>query len=200
MTFASEAQAVNDAVALEAMDYENDGDLDFASINRPFEKNGVTVFFNDGTGQFTSHLDCFRGFGTGTPFGATTGDFDLDGMPDLAVVTGHDSLFVLYGSGIVVGVAQDATAKTPAGVVLHQNVPNPMSRRATIRFDVPFRQHVRIAVYDVSGRRVEMLVDEPLDAGPHEAVFAPVGLSSGVYFYRVEMGAARTARRLILGR
>ncbi|MCU0406198.1 MAG: FG-GAP-like repeat-containing protein, partial [Ignavibacteriaceae bacterium] len=77
--FQPEPMAVNNGRGFAKLDYENDGDLDFVSVNWALEDNGITLFLNDGTGHFTPELNCFQSFATGIPHGVVAHDFDLDG-------------------------------------------------------------------------------------------------------------------------
>jgi len=53
-------------------------------------------------------------------------------------------------------------------------------------------------VYDLHGREVSMLVNERRNAGYHEVRFDASGLSSGVYFYRLQAGTYVETRKLLL--
>jgi hypothetical protein len=68
---------------------------------------------------------------------------------------------------------------------LLQNYPNPFNPTTTIRYAVPVRSHVRIEVFNILGQMIDVLVDEALNAGVHEAVWE-ARAASGVYFYRIE--------------
>jgi hypothetical protein len=200
MGFTPAALDVNDAQAVVALDYENDGDLDIVTLNRQLESNGVTLYSNDGTGAFTRSLNCFQPFGSGTPLGATTGDFDLDGLPDIAVVTSFDSLFVLYNAGAtVVGVPQPRGV-IASGLSLGPCTPNPVVGSARVAFTLPARTHVRLGLFDAQGRRMVTLVDEELDAGPHEARFTSGSLPPGFYLFRLEAGGTARSRKLVVVR
>jgi glucuronoarabinoxylan endo-1,4-beta-xylanase len=48
------------------------------------------------------------------------------------------------------------------------------------------------------GREVSVLVNERREAGVHEVKFDGSGLSSGVYFYRIEAGSFVQTRKLLL--
>jgi hypothetical protein len=199
MGFTSETLDVNDAVAVVALDYENDGDQDIVTLNRQLEDNGVTLFRNDGTGVFARSLNCFQGFGSGVPFGATTGDFDLDGLPDIAVVTSFDSLFVLYNAGPSFTGAPVPLASAP-GPALGPCTPNPVVASARIAYTLPARSHVRLSLFDAQGRRMTTLVDRMMEAGRHETQLVPGALPNGVYLCRLEAGGAARSRKVMVVR
>lgn len=67
---------------------------------------------------------------------------------------------------------------------LYQNYPNPFNPFTVISFEVPFRSHVKVALYDALGREVKVLVDEYMDAGNHFVKLDASNLASGVYFYQ----------------
>jgi hypothetical protein len=87
----------------------------------------------------------------------------------------------------------------PSRLELWQNFPNPCNPATTIRYVLPASQHVRLAVYDVLGNQVALLVDSVQEAGTHLAKLDGAGFSSGVYFYRLEsQGVAETRKLLML--
>ena len=59
----------------------------------------------------------------------------------------------------------DETPHETGMLELEQNHPNPCGASAAIRFRLPARQHVRLAVFDLAGRQVATLVNGELDAG-----------------------------------
>ena len=77
-------------------------------------------------------------------------------------------------------------AEVPEAFVLEANYPNPFNPQTTIRFSVPESAQVKLAVYDVLGREVRVLVDGVREAGMHEVVFDASTLPSGTYLYRLE--------------
>ncbi len=78
--------------------------------------------------------------------------------------------------------------------------PNPFARTTTIQFETDASSEVRLAVFDVTGREVALLVDGTLSAGRHEATFDARGLASGLYVYRLEAGDRAETGRLTLVR
>ena len=65
-----------------------------------------------------------------------------------------------------------------------QNFPNPFFQSTTLRYGLPQAMQVRLAVYDILGRQVELLVDAQQDAG--------------VYLARIELDHLRFTHRMIL--
>lgn len=87
----------------------------------------------------------------------------------------------------------------PALLELAQNYPNPFSAETLIRFGVSESAPVSLKVYDVLGRLVAVLhEDQLLDAGWHEALFDASQLASGVYVYRLQVGAHHIVKHMLL--
>lgn len=89
-------------------------------------------------------------------------------------------------------------AETPAQYVLEGNYPNPFNPVTTIRLSLPEAGHVRLVVYDVMGREVARLLDQPMEAGAHEATWDASGLPSGVYVYRLSSSAFTETKMMTL--
>ena len=73
----------------------------------------------------------------------------------------------------------------PRVMSLRQNYPNPFNPSTTISFTLNSSTPVRLAVYDVSGREVQVLVNDELHPGTYHATFDASGVASGVYYYRL---------------
>ncbi len=74
----------------------------------------------------------------------------------------------------------------PNSVELLQNYPNPFNPSTSINYSLTTGGHVLVAVYDLSGRMVGMLVNEQKSAGHYSLVFEGNKLSSGIYICRLE--------------
>ncbi|NBC17102.1 MAG: T9SS type A sorting domain-containing protein [Bacteroidetes bacterium] len=98
---------------------------------------------------------------------------------------------------VVTGVAVEE-AEAPTGYVLSPNYPNPFNPQTTIRYALPVSGPVRLAVLDVLGREVALLVDAPRPAGPHTTVFDATGLPSGLYVARMQSGGVVQTRTMLL--
>jgi hypothetical protein len=119
------------------------------------------------------------------------------------VETGSVRFVVIKGVPSNVGESMEAVAMPvmtdlPTAFGLHANYPNPFNPTTTIGFDLPAEARVSLAVYDVLGRQVRVLVDGTVQAGRHEAVFASDALPSGNYFYRLSTPAGTFVRQMLL--
>jgi phosphatidylserine/phosphatidylglycerophosphate/cardiolipin synthase-like enzyme len=81
---------------------------------------------------------------------------------------------------------------------LAQNFPNPFRGRTHIDYAIPTAQHVRLALYDLQGRRVQTLVDQAQAPGRYRVEMVAKRLGSGVYFYRLEAGKVVRQRKLLM--
>ncbi len=76
---------------------------------------------------------------------------------------------------------------TPDAIVLDQNYPNPFNPFTIIRFGLPLRAYVMLTVFNTLGQSVAVLQDGAREAGYHEVKFDCRNLSSGVYYYRIQI-------------
>jgi hypothetical protein len=93
----------------------------------------------------------------------------------------------------------------PKQFSLRQNYPNPFNPSTVIEYTVGDIGHqasgfsdVRLVVYDLLGREVSVLVNERKAPGAYEVKFDAAGLSSGVYFYRLEAGSSGLTRKMVV--
>lgn len=86
----------------------------------------------------------------------------------------------------------------PVSAALFQNYPNPFNPHSDIRYQISDFGMVRLAVHDVLGREVAMLVNEKKEPGSYTVRFDGSNLSSGMYFYRLQTGGFTETRKLIL--
>jgi len=96
------------------------------------------------------------------------------------------------------GVDVLATGDVPAEFRLSQNYPNPFNPTTEIRYQVSGVNDVKLAVYDILGREVAVLVDEKKAPGSYTVQFNGSGLASGVYLYRLAAGSFVETRKMIL--
>jgi hypothetical protein len=94
---------------------------------------------------------------------------------------------------------QDVTgAGDTPGPRLFQNYPNPFNPTTSIRYHLSAASNVRLAVYDLLGREVAMLVNEVKAPGSYSARFDAAGLAAGVYLCRMTAGEFTRTRTMLL--
>ena len=86
----------------------------------------------------------------------------------------------------------------PHEFLLQQNYPNPFNSSSDIRYQISEFRYVRLAVYDILGREVAMLVNERKAPGSYDVRFDASGLASGVYLYRLMAGEFIQTRKMIM--
>ena len=97
----------------------------------------------------------------------------------------------------------------PEEFSLSQNYPNPFNPSTKIRFNIPKLTpvkggsnngllYVTIKIYDSLGKEVMTLVNEEMRPGENEFEFFANGLSSGVYYYKLQAGSFADSKKMIL--
>lgn len=86
---------------------------------------------------------------------------------------------------------------------LDQNTPNPFNPSTMIGYQLAEAGYVRMAVYNVLGQEVRVLVNERMEAGSFTATWDgrdDLGrrVASGVYLYRIQAGGFTAVRRMLL--
>ncbi|MBL0062528.1 MAG: T9SS type A sorting domain-containing protein [bacterium] len=76
-------------------------------------------------------------------------------------------------------------------------LPESVQRNDEITFDLPRALQTSLNVYDVLGREVAELAGGVMNAGSHTIIYDASGLSSGVYFYRLEAGEFGETRKMV---
>jgi hypothetical protein len=100
-------------------------------------------------------------------------------------------------TGISTGVHAEPSS-SPKSFSLFQNYPNPFNSVTNISFDLPSKSFMSLKVYDLIGREITTLISEELPAGNHLKHWNASGLSSGVYFYRLQAGSFSETKKLVL--
>ncbi len=143
------------------------------------------------------------------PLGSGTDDLvsTLAFGPDekLYVGGGFDVAGAIGSPGLAVWDAPAATPAEPgpggAPTTLALSVaPNPVCGSTVLTLALPQASHVRLAVYDVLGREVAVLLDGERPAGGHEVTFDAGRLAPGVYVVRLGAAGGATTRTVTVVR
>lgn len=97
----------------------------------------------------------------------------------------------------IIGIEPNGN-NVPRAYKLDQNYPNPFNPLTNINVDIPKSAFVKLAVYDMLGREIEVLVNESLSAGSYKVTWNAVKYSSGIYFYKIISGDFVETKKMIL--
>lgn len=87
---------------------------------------------------------------------------------------------------------------TPTEMHLGQNYPNPFNPTTRIEFSLTKATTVSLSVFDMLGRSMKVLIEEPKAAGTHSVQFDGLGLTSGIYLYRLSTPEKALSRVMTL--
>ena len=130
-----------------------------------------------------------------------------DDIPGRAIGTriGVDAfaLAEAYFGQPATSVAEEVSADRPTAFALSQNYPNPFNSSTAIAFDLPHQEAVELSVYTIAGQQVATLVQGVRAAGRYRITWdgrtdAGGTLASGVYLYRLRIGAQVETRKMLL--
>jgi len=81
---------------------------------------------------------------------------------------------------------------------LDQNFPNPFNPTTTIRYSVPIASKVILKIYNLKGQVIDRLVDQNQEPGVHSVCWDARNISSGVYYYQIQIGSFQQVKKMIL--
>jgi hypothetical protein len=81
---------------------------------------------------------------------------------------------------------------------IHNIYPNPFNPRVNITYALPGNIHVKLDIFDISGRQVQLLVNEYKTAGYHSAAWYTDNKGSGLYICRMSFGNQTITQKMLL--
>ncbi len=94
--------------------------------------------------------------------------------------------------------AVEVIVSGPRTFSLDQNYPNPFNPTTTITYSVPQSGKVKLAVYNLIGQEVAVLVNGVVSEGLHQAEFNAKSLPSGTYFYKLQGENSVSVKKMLL--
>lgn len=85
----------------------------------------------------------------------------------------------------VIGIEPIST-NIPDVFFINPNFPNPFNPETKIKFGLPVSSYVKLSVFDMLGREVDVLINSKLEAGEYLADWNARKFASGIYIYRIE--------------
>ena len=81
---------------------------------------------------------------------------------------------------------------------LKQNYPNPFNSQTLIKYEIRKKDFVTLEIYDVTGKKIESLINQNLNAGQYTSIWNSENYPSGVYFYKLSTGDFSETKKMIL--
>jgi len=167
-----------------------------------------------GVGPSAAYLRLASGELTQAPSGGLTltgGTFTCQFAYIAPAAPGIDTIWlssaVGYSNGWNWGVEKRVIVRSPLGInnsntpvqfKLNQNYPNPFNPSTTISFELPAKSNVKITIMDISGKLVETLINNEMQAGAHDVTWNASVYASGVYIYQIETGSYKDVKKMML--
>ncbi|MCF7809541.1 right-handed parallel beta-helix repeat-containing protein [bacterium] len=104
----------------------------------------------------------------------------------------------ITGSSDSLVSVRDDSDLTPVKFSIAGIYPNPFNSTTTISYSLPVTSQVKLTLYDITGREVEMLVDENRQAGIHTVNLKANNLPSGLYLVKLESLNKSQVRKMML--
>ncbi len=192
----------------QALDTVSAGGANF-DINQWFTSNGGSTFAANTDVMLTDPFNLSNPnpmpvagsptlSGAGTP--PSDGFFDMTAtfIGAFGSVNWMDGWTEFDPAGYPVSVEENGLSGIPTAFNISQNYPNPFNPSTKIVYSVAEASNVKIIVYDVLGREVEVLADGFKAAGIYELTFDAEELPSGLYLYTLESGSTRITKKMTL--
>ncbi len=109
---------------------------------------------------------------------------------DNGYVVGDNGTILKTSSGGIVSIPDSKTPEfnLPENFRFHQNYPNPFNPSTMIKYDLLKAVKIKIEIFNLSGQKIETLINKNMPAGSHEFEFTARDLPSGVYYLRFGTG------------
>jgi len=119
-----------------------------------------------------------------------------DELGEVDITPGIQRGFLSIGT-----MAVDDERIVPDAFSLSQNYPNPFNASTAIKFSLPYAEHVRLDIYDLTGRNIKTLIDDNLETGQHSIIwdgvnYAGFSAPSGLYFYTLRTDDGALTRKM----
>ncbi len=93
---------------------------------------------------------------------------------------------------------EEAVSSRQSATGFFSSSPNPFNASTALSFKLQAASNIRLAIYDIAGREVEVLAEGFYPAGVHQAVWDASGMASGVYFARFSAEGGVHTQKLLL--
>lgn len=167
-----------------------------SSWSQPLMNVNVTCIVIDPTNENNVFVGTSSGVKSSTDGGKTWRDMNENLTTLMVESLDYDAVNkVLYAGTQYAGVFRRSIGianaveqgMVPEQIELYQNYPNPFNPTTAIGYQLSANSFITLKVFDVLGREIATLAEGYYGAGSYKATFDASGLSSGVYYYRLEV-------------
>ena len=159
-------------------DYDPDGVIDSSTItivNNPSNGNILNIDTEIGTVTYEAN----SGF-----HGVDTFTYTVD---DNSAVASNVAL-VIVNTILSTNISENEYFLLPSEFFLGQNYPNPFNSSTKITYSISHSDFVILKIYNMHGQEVQTLVNKFKRAGNHTINFDAKNFSSGIYYYKLQVG------------
>ena len=126
--------------------------------------------------------------------------FAFDAQRNRIFLADYSNCWISVIDPTATGIVSEPLVEVPERFLLQQNYPNPFNPSTTISWQLAVGSQVKLTVYNVTGEKIAILVNERQPAGSHSVRFDASGLASGVYLYRLETDQFVETKKMVLMR
>lgn len=159
-------------------------------ITLPGDANAVVATYNIDVSGLSGGSALLLASGFLTP--GTNNNGEAFGV--LVVLADGTSFLAPVGSTSI----EEGLGGLPTQFELRGNYPNPFNPTTNISYSLPASVDVTLAVYDMLGRQVAVLVNGTQAPGTYTVNFDATNLSSGMYLYRLQAGSFAQTQKMML--
>jgi hypothetical protein len=128
-----------------------------------------------------------------------TGLFTATEAGDFTIkVSNSDETLTATSVVHVIPTAVKKHDQKPSQFSLFQNYPNPFNPETTISFCVKEKCHVLLKIFNVRGHEITILANDNYQPGVFQINFQTHDLTSGMYFYKIQMKNFIAVKKMVL--
>lgn len=98
------------------------------------------------------------------------------------------------------GLATSSPKKNDNAGLWIQSCPNPLNNISTIEYYLPEASNVCIALYDINGQKVKIIVNSSQNTGTHRAILNAHDLPAGIYYCKLDACKSIVTKKCIIMR
>ncbi len=118
---------------------------------------------------------------------------DFDGKYELT----HDTVKINVGYLTSVNNEFEEAKTNPENFQLFQNYPNPFNPETNITFKISKRNFITLKLFSIRGEEITTIYSGIVTEGIHTLKFKPIGLSSGTYIYKLDIGNKSVSKKML---